>query len=111
MRLVCFLVAQSFGVAPGLICGHVGRGVLSAGLRCGRLGECIVEIGEVLLFPDLQRELFAWHQGAEDEVDPLDAFMAEAILPEVKAKEAAEKAKKEEARILRAKQIEVRHVC
>lgn len=42
------------------------------------------------------------------DVDPLDAFMAAEILPEVKQKEQEEAAKKEEERIKLAKQLAVR---
>lgn len=42
-----------------------------------------------------------------DEVDPLDAFMASEILPEVKQKEQEEAAKKEEERRKLAKQLAV----
>jgi hypothetical protein len=42
-----------------------------------------------------------------DEVDPLDAFMAAEILPEVKQKEQEEAAKKEEERRQLAKQLAV----
>lgn len=43
----------------------------------------------------------------DDGVDPLDAFMATEINPEVKAKEAEERQRKEEERRLFAKQLAV----
>jgi hypothetical protein len=46
-------------------------------------------------------------QQEDDDVDPLDAFMAAEVLPEVKAKEEAEKKRVEEERQRRAQELAV----
>ena len=47
----------------------------------------------------------------DDGVDPLDAFMASEVNPEVKAKEAEERQRKEEERKQFAKQLAVWSHC
>ena len=58
-------------------------------------------------FPEVSKAVQAAELAAADGEDPLDAFMAQEILPEVKQKEQQEAARKEEERKALAQQLAV----
>ncbi len=84
------------------ISGSHSTPVLSfRGLQFKRTAVC-------LAWNVIKKRLLQARELAEaDGVDPLDAFMAAEILPEVKQKEQEEAAKKEEERMKLAKQLAV----